>query len=70
MQDEIPPTQKQLEAIRKFRIDTARIKDRDTAHRVLQAIQDHGWRRPSDDVLAEIIVGECPEDFGDVDDHG
>lgn len=72
MQDELPPTHKQLEAIRKFRISTFHIKDRDTAHRVLQAIEDNGWHRPDNDILAQIIVGDVPDDddFGDVDDHG
>ena len=50
------------------------IATRELASEVIDLIQANGWRRPDEEALAELIVGEVPDDdvedlsdFGDQD---
>lgn len=66
----LPPTRRQIDCLRRNGISMHHITTREVASDVIAELERNGWKRPSEERLAEIIVGEClDDDFGDVDDH-
>ena len=62
----LKPTFKQVELLRRFNVSLAHIDTATLASEVIALIRDNGWRRPSEEELAQLIVGEVPnDDFGD-----
>ena len=56
------PTPRQVETLRKYGITMAHIDTMELASEVIGLIRDNGWRRPSEELLAQVIVGEVPND--------